>query len=76
MENFPWPRLPGLKLPAGGRPMSDMTKIRALDPKALRDYLGDGNFGGRYQRSDEDMQALWQVAVEETRALLDSTWGA
>ena len=56
--------------------MSDMTKIRALDPKALRDYLGDGNFGGRYQRSDEDMQALWQVAVEETRTLLDGSWGA
>jgi len=76
MENFPWTRLPGVAFPAGERPMSDMTKIRALDPKALRDYLGDGNFGGRYQRSDEDMQALWQVAVEETRALLDGTWGA
>ena len=76
MENFPWTRLPGVAFPAGERPMSDMTKIRALDPKALRVYLGDGNFGGRYQRSDEDMQALWQVAVEETRALLDGTWGA
>jgi creatinine amidohydrolase len=76
MENFPWTRLPGVAFPDGGRPMSDMTKIRALDPKALRDYLGDGNFGGRYQRSDEDMQALWQVAVEETRALLGGTWGA
>ncbi|HEY7193499.1 MAG TPA: creatininase family protein [Gemmatimonadales bacterium] len=76
MENFPWTRLPGVAFPAGGRPMSDMTKIRALDPKALRDYLGDGNFGGRYERSDEDMQALWEVAVDETRALLDGTWGA
>jgi creatinine amidohydrolase len=75
MENFPWTRLPGVEFPAGGRPMSDMTKIRALDPKALREYLGDGNFGGKYQRSDEDMQALWQVAVAETRALLDGSWG-
>ena len=41
----------------------------------VRDYLGDGNFGGCYQRSDEDMLALWQVAVEETRALLDGTVG-
>ena len=75
MENFPWTRLPGVAFPPGGRPMSDMTRIRALDPKALRDYLGDGNFGGKYQRSDEDMQALWEVAVAETRALLDGSWG-
>jgi hypothetical protein len=24
-----------------------------------------------YQRSDDDMAALWRVAVEETRALLE-----
>ena len=69
-------RLPGVALPPGGRPMSDMAKIRALDPQGLRDYLGDGNFGGRYERSDDEMQALWKVAVEETRALLDGSWGA
>ena len=42
---------------------------------ALRAYLGDGNYGGVYQRSDEEMLALWQVAVEETRALLDGHVG-
>jgi creatinine amidohydrolase len=41
----------------------------------VRAYLGDGNYGGLYQRSDEDMLALWQVAVDETRALLDGSWG-
>ena len=41
---------------------------------ALRATLGDGNFGGRYQRSDEDMLAVWQVAVEETRALIEGPW--
>ena len=76
MENFPWTRLPGVNPPNTARPMSDMNRIRTLDPRALRDYLGDGNFGGRYQRSDEDVLALWAVAVEETRALLDGTWGA
>jgi creatinine amidohydrolase len=48
--------------------------VRALDPAALRRYLGDGNFGGVYQRSDEDMLGLWQVAVDETRALLAGSW--
>jgi creatinine amidohydrolase len=46
-----------------------------LDPVALKGYIGDGNYGGLYQRSDEDVLALWQVAVEETRALLDGSWG-
>lgn len=75
MENFPWTRLPGIALPTAARPPVDMDRVRALDPVALRTYLGDGNFGGRYQRSDDEMLALWQVAVEETRALLDGSWG-
>jgi creatinine amidohydrolase len=36
--------------------------------------LGDGNFGGFYQRSDEEMMALWHVAVQETRAIIDENW--
>jgi creatinine amidohydrolase len=75
MENFPWTRLPGVALPDAARPMVDLARVRALDPVALRAYLGDGNFGGRYQRSDEDMLALWEVAVDETRALLTAGWG-
>jgi creatinine amidohydrolase len=71
MENFPWTRLPGVAMPDNQRPMVDMARVRALDPVALRAYLGDGNFGGLYQRSDEEMLALWQTAVEETRALLN-----
>src|SRR5436190_967940 len=70
MENFPWTRVPGVTLPDGGRPMTPVEQIRMMDPVALRKHLGDGNFGGRYQRSDEDVLALWQIAVEETRALL------
>jgi creatinine amidohydrolase len=75
MENFPWTRLPGVDAPATQRPMVDLARVRALDPVALRAYLGDGNYGGLYQRPDADMLALWQVAVEETRALLAGSWG-
>jgi creatinine amidohydrolase len=75
MENFPWTRLPGVTVPDAQRPMVDMARVRALDPMALRAYLGDGNFGGRYQRSDDEMHALWQTAVDETRALLTGSWG-
>jgi creatinine amidohydrolase len=76
MENFPWTRLPGVAAPDAERAMVDMARVRALDPAALRDYLGDGNFGGRYQRPDGEMLALWQTAVEETRDILAGPWGA
>jgi creatinine amidohydrolase len=75
MENFPWTRLPGVEVPSTQRTMVDLERVRALDPVALREYLGDGNFGGLYQRSDEDMLAIWKVAVEETRSVLDGSWG-
>jgi creatinine amidohydrolase len=71
MENFPWTRLPNATPPSVQRPMIDLAKVRMLDPVALRAYLGDGNYGGLYQRSDEDMLAIWNVAVDETRALLE-----
>jgi creatinine amidohydrolase len=40
----------------------------------MRDHIGDGNFGGFYQRSDDEMLALWTVAIEETRSLLAEGW--
>jgi creatinine amidohydrolase len=74
MENFPWTRLEGVAMPVEQKPMIDFAHMRLLSPKALREYLGDGNFGGVYQRPDEDMLAIWQVAVEETRGLLEGPW--
>ncbi len=75
MENFPWTRVPGIELPQTPRPMADMEKLRLMDPATLRRTIGDGNYGGRYERPDEDVLAIWKVAVEETRALLNGTWG-
>jgi creatinine amidohydrolase len=74
MENFPWTRLDGVAMPPEQKPMIDHAHMRLLDPKGVRDYLGDGNFGGHYQRPDEDMLAIWQVAVAETRGLLEGPW--
>ena len=62
-------------MPTSQRLMVDLARVRVMDPVALRAYIGDGNYGGLYQRSDDDMLALWQVAVDETRALLNGTWG-
>lgn len=75
MENFPWTRLAGVELPEEQKAMADMVHLRLLDPQGVREYLSDGNFGGYYQRPDEDVYAVWQVGVEETRALLTEPWG-
>ena len=72
MENFPWTRLPDIAPPSSPKPMLDAARIRSLDSTGVREYIGDGNFGGAYQRPDEDMLAVWRVAVDETRALIDA----
>lgn len=74
MENFPWTRLAGVDQPTQRKPMIDFARMRVMDPEAVRRYLGDGNFGGYYHRADEEMQAIWDVAVAETRALLEGPW--
>jgi creatinine amidohydrolase len=70
LENFPWTRLPDVAQPDEQKPLKDWDAISSLEPKALRQALGDGSFGGRYQRSDEDMQRVWDAGVEEVRTLL------
>ncbi len=74
MENFPWTRLPGVDLPAEPKPMTELDTLAQLNPLQTRERLGDGNMGGLYQRSDDEMLAIWAVAVEETRALLEGGW--
>ena len=74
MENFPWTRLPNIGMPAERKPMVDLDKLKTMGAPAVKAYLGDGNFGGHYQRADEDMAAIWDVAIDETRALLDTGW--
>jgi creatinine amidohydrolase len=74
MENFPWTRLAEIQMPSEQKPMSDLEKVRRLDPKSLRDYLKDGNYGGFYQRDDKEMMKIWRTGVEETRALLTEAW--
>jgi creatinine amidohydrolase len=74
MENFPWTRLEKVDMPREQKAMSDLDKVRRLDPKSLRQYLEDGNYGGFYQRDDEEMMKIWGVGVEETRALLTEAW--
>lgn len=71
MENFPWTRLPDAESPSNQKTLIDSAKLRQMGPIAARAYLGDGNFGGYYQRSDEEMMAIWQIGVAETREQIE-----
>jgi creatinine amidohydrolase len=74
IENFPWTRLAGLALPEEQKPLIDKALKSVLDPVAFREAIGDGNYGGVYQRPDEEMMALWDVAVAEARETMETGW--
>jgi len=74
MENFPMTRLAHAPAPEGSKPMVNLDLLRQWHPQELRAEMGDGNYGGAYQKPDAQMQALWDVAVQETRALLQDGW--
>ncbi|PZP33458.1 MAG: creatininase [Roseateles depolymerans] len=74
MENLPWTRLPGVAQPDAPKPPVDYRRYAVLPPDAARALAGDGNFGGAYQRPDEDVLAMWRIAVEETRELIHGPW--
>lgn len=75
MENFPWTRLAHAPAPEGEKAQVDMALMKASAPAQVRSLLGDGSFGGKWQRQDEDMLAIWEVGVAETRAALEGPWG-
>jgi len=74
MESFRWTRVAGVAPPRASKPMVDLARLRSLSPAEVREMLGDGSFGGRYQRADHEMDELWAVAVDETRSLLEGGW--
>lgn len=74
MENFPWTRLEGLEVPEEKKTMVDVSGRDSMSPTAFRKQLGDGSFGGYYQRDDTEMMQIWAEGVQETRALLEYGW--
>lgn len=74
MENFAWTRVPGGVAPKGRKPMVDLQLLKLCAPAEARRLLGDGNFGGEWEKPDAVMQELWDVGVEETREVLEGPW--
>lgn len=68
MENFPWNRV--AEVPAEQKSLVDLEAVRAAGPMRVRGLIGDGNFGGDYQKPDADMLRVWEIGVEETREVI------
>jgi creatinine amidohydrolase len=74
LENFPWTRLAGVTPPPERKQMADVSGMRETDPVELRAQLGDGSFGGLYERPDDDVLRVWKAGVEEVRDLIANGW--
>jgi creatinine amidohydrolase len=74
MENFPWTRLANAPAREGSSPAPDMALMRASNPAEVRAMLGDGAFGGPYQKDDATMAKLWAAGVAEVREALEGPW--
>jgi creatinine amidohydrolase len=74
LENFPWTRLDGVAQPQQRKPMADLSIVLEASPAHVREELGDGSFGGLYERPDADVLRVWRAGVEEVRDLIESGW--
>jgi creatinine amidohydrolase len=72
-ENFPWTRLPGVEMPKERKPPVVWPEVG--NPQTWREALGDGCFGGLYQRSAENENSVWEAAVQGIRERLER-WDA
>jgi len=69
MENFPWTRV--APAPEGVKAPIDTRMTQSRPPSEGKELLGDGNFGGAYEKPDADMLRIWQAGVEETREAIN-----
>jgi creatinine amidohydrolase len=69
-ENFPWTRLPEVAIPDERKPPVEWPEEG--NPKTWREALGDGSFGGLYQRPVEDENRLWEAAAQAIRERLEN----
>jgi creatinine amidohydrolase len=74
MEGFPWTRVARVEAPGGHKAAVDLAGREDMTPQEFRERLGDGSFGGYYQRPDDVLLGVWRSAVDETRTLMDAGW--
>lgn len=71
MESLPWTRVAGGDSEDVIKDGVDVDRLKTLPPIDVRNLIDDGSYGGRYRRPDGQMLAIWTIAVQETRALME-----
>jgi creatinine amidohydrolase len=74
LENFPWTRVAGARMPGGSKPVLPRSVVNNVTAREMKALSADGSLGGAYQRGDEDMQVVWDAGVAEVRELLEKGW--
>jgi len=75
MENFPWTEVEGVVYETQhSKPPLDLEMLRQKGPRAVRTFVGDGNYGGMEKREPALMEEIWKIAVNETRDILKNGW--
>lgn len=74
MENFPWTRVANTIASDESKDMVDLKKLIQVGSNTVKKIVQEGNYGGSFTRSDEDMLAVWDVAIDETIELLQNGW--
>ena len=68
------PRVDGTEPPAQTKPVLSRALTGSVDRIRMRELSPDGSHGGAYQRSDAEMNEVWQAGVSEVRDLIENGW--
>lgn len=68
------PRVDGTEPPAQAKPVLSRALTGNVDRIRMRELSPDGSHGGAYQRSDAEMNEVWQAGVSEVRDLIENGW--
>jgi creatinine amidohydrolase len=74
IESFPWTRVEGTEVPRERKPLVDSSELAVSDPARVRELVGDGSYGGLYERPEGDWRRVWEAGVAEAREVLESGW--
>jgi creatinine amidohydrolase len=61
-----------VQIPSTRKPSVAPPKVDT--PEMWREALGDGSFGGFYQRPDAEVLRVWEAAVKQLRERLQNGW--
>ena len=68
------PRVDSTEPPAQTKPVLSRALTGNVDRIRMRELSPDGSHGGAYQRSDAEMNEVWQAGVSEVRDLIENGW--